>query len=117
MNFFDLDCCRFSFDENNVYTIAEGIRSMMLRTNILESYHERNQLYLKRACKYAVRYIDTWLFIGINYFSHFMPLKYWEKKIRSKCEGVIVYGSVKGYGDMDTGMYTVFNYLRDIQRL
>lgn len=62
MSFFDLDCCRFAFDGQQLYTIREGLRSLYLRCNLVPAEHIENGMYLMRAIKYGLRSIETYFY-------------------------------------------------------
>jgi NAD(P)-dependent dehydrogenase (short-subunit alcohol dehydrogenase family) len=67
---FDLDCCRFAYDGEKVYTTREGIRSLVTCTNIVPRRHRYNQMYYRRAIKYGQRADITTIFHTLHPLDH-----------------------------------------------
>jgi hypothetical protein len=53
-----LDCVRFAFDGENVWTIKEGLKAFHTRKNFVHSYID-DKLHFKRALKYYERGFNT----------------------------------------------------------
>eukprot|EP01080_Neovahlkampfia_damariscottae_P008102 gene8102-12563_t len=60
--FFDLDCVRFAFDGEKLYSTREGIRSFIINKNIVPNLHKYNGMYFERSIQYGNRGIDTTFF-------------------------------------------------------
>jgi NAD(P)-dependent dehydrogenase (short-subunit alcohol dehydrogenase family) len=73
---FDLDCARFAFDGQQVYTTREGIRSLITKKNLVPSRHINNSKYSKRVEKYEQRGYWT-SFHTIHALDHLFPENYW----------------------------------------
>lgn len=71
--FFDLDCCRFAFDGEDVYTTIEGKQSLKNHLNIIPKQQKMNERYVNRVLKYGMRDINS-----IFYELH--PLYYLHEK-------------------------------------
>ncbi|KAG2382069.1 hypothetical protein C9374_005861 [Naegleria lovaniensis] len=59
MCFFDIDCCRFCYDGQQVFTILEGLRALRHRLNFVSREHIQSGMYMDRAVKYFRRGFGT----------------------------------------------------------
>jgi hypothetical protein len=67
--FFDLDCVRFAFDGETLFTIREGLRSFAIGMNIVPAMHRVSGMYFARAIQYGYRGKDT-TFVDLHPLEH-----------------------------------------------
>jgi NAD(P)-dependent dehydrogenase (short-subunit alcohol dehydrogenase family) len=73
---FDLDCSRFAYDGEEVYTTREGIRALVNKKNFVASRHTDNCKYTDRVEKYEQRGYWT-SFTTLHALDHLFPENYW----------------------------------------
>eukprot|EP01080_Neovahlkampfia_damariscottae_P006190 gene6190-10197_t len=57
--FSDLDCTRFAYDGESVYTVAEGIRALNTKTNVVRTKFKDVGKFRDRVIKYKARGFNT----------------------------------------------------------
>jgi hypothetical protein len=67
--FFDLDCARFAYDGETLFTIREGLRSFVNEINIVPAMHRVSGMYFARAIQYGNRGMDT-TFVDLHPLEH-----------------------------------------------
>jgi hypothetical protein len=76
--FFDLDCVRFAFDGETVFTIKEGLRSFETNQNFVSQFLN-SQMYQKRDGQYFLRGIET-IYVKDHPLEHLFDSPFQRKK-------------------------------------